>query len=1063
MLRIFQYSLFLILQLLAFSLTAQVNKEGYSFIYNYSPKEYKSSNENWCSIINKNGLLYIGNTSGSVLEYDGVEWRKIKTKKEKIIYSLANDSSGIVYLGSESDFGRLIPDNEGKLKYQSLSANIIDSIINQQTFWKTYVGKKQEVYFCSPKYVYIFYKEKLTPIKLHENSWLSFYIDGKLYISNSDYGLLALGVNNKIERVENINPLKNEYIYVMYKISKNKAFISTGSKFYFFDYKNNTLEQVSDKNFVNNFLLKAFPYNLSETKNDLIWATIKNGMAITNKKMQFSQFFTESTGLLNNAISSVNYNNNDATIWATSLSGISKIELNRFKLFNILHGLKGVVYNAKRYNGELFAATDNGLYKLIINENGSKFIKIEAIGDNIVSCLQSIEINGLEKMWIGSESGLYEYEKGNIQLIYKDVFAECILQSKKDKNTIYIGSQNGLFVAKKIGKSWTFSKVKEINVFVPSLSEDEEGNCWVGTSTNGVYKLNYANQNVEHFTTKEGLKTINDIFVINYKNQLIFTSPKGLSYYDVNKKTIVPYYKLGHQITEKQRKVISAYNGYNNQLWLNINNRLYLFKPHYNEFYVDSLTFNRLPELTIYSLYTEPSGMTWVATSEGLYSYDPFEYSPFNKPICIIRQVKINTIDSTLYWGYGMKKSADNNSIKYKYNNLTFTFASPYFVEEKQNEYSYILEGFDEQWSNWSKENKAIYTNIQEGTYTFKVKSRNIYLQESVTAEFSFEIQPPWYRTLWAYFIYITTGIFLFIISIKLYTRKLEADKRKLEKIVEERTAEVVKQKNEIEEKNKEIEQKNKDITDSIYYAKRIQDSILPPVEVALETGVEVGIYFKPKDIVSGDFYFIKNIKNANVLIVAAADCTGHGVPGAFMSMLGSSLLNEIITKPEINHADLVLNELRESVINSLNQEGKETETKDGMDIAFVAYDYKNKMVEFAGANNPLYFIRNNELIEYKGDKMPVGLYDRKQDLFSRSEINVQTGDVLYIFSDGFADQFGGEKGKKYLYKRFKEFLLSIHQLPMNEQASLLEKEILEWRGDIEQIDDHIVIGIRIS
>jgi serine phosphatase RsbU (regulator of sigma subunit) len=140
----------------------------------------------------------------------------------------------------------------------------------------------------------------------------------------------------------------------------------------------------------------------------------------------------------------------------------------------------------------------------------------------------------------------------------------------------------------------------------------------------------------------------------------------------------------------------------------------------------------------------------------------------------------------------------------------------------------------------------------------------------------------------------------------------------------------------------------------------------LPPVEVALETGVEVGIYFKPKDIVSGDFYFIKNIKNANVLIVAAADCTGHGVPGAFMSMLGSSLLNEIITKPEINHADLVLNELRESVINSLNQEGKETETKDGMDIAFVAYDYKNKMVEFAGANNPLYFIRNNELIELK-------------------------------------------------------------------------------------------------
>jgi len=1050
----------IILFYVSFTLYSQVNKSGYPFLTNYTSSDYKSSNENWSVALNKNGILYIGNTSGDILEYDGVSWNRIKTIKNKIIYALATDSNGIVYVGSEGDFGCLLPNKRGELFYQSLASDINDSILNIQTFRQIYVTKKQEVYFCSSKYIYKFSKGKKYSIKLPENSLFTFYIDGHFYISNSDYGLLTIGKNNKLERIKNVEKLRDAFVYLMYKIKKNKIFISTGDRFYFYNPQKSEVTPIENNYFVNDFLLKSFPYVISENNELLFWGTIKSGLAITNSKLNFIQTINDSIGLLHNSISSLLYNPNDYTVWLTSLGGISKVELNPFNRFDANSGLKGIVYNIKRYKGNLYVATDNGLYKQILENNFSKFIKINDISNYITSSLAIISDNDKEVLWIGTEKGLIEFNNEKFKLLLKDVIVESFLQST-NKNIVYLGTQNGLVVAQLKNKQWEFNKIKDLKIFINSIVEDNDSLCWLGSTNNGVYSYNVKKGILRHFTTKDGLPTLNDVYVFKVNNEILFATLFGIYYFDKVNQTFLPYYKFGHRITENKRKVIFATSGYNNQVWLNIDNRLYLLRPHYNKYLIDSISFNKLPEMTIYSLYTEPNGLCWIASSEGVFSYNPNLPFSYKKPICLLRQVKINSIDSVIFGGYN-DISLNKLVLAYKHNNLMFSFASPYFVNEKQNEYSYILEGFDEQWSVWSRETKAIYTNIPEGEYVFKVKSRNIYLQESDVFEYKFEIRPPWYRTIWAYISYLIVGIVLIIVIIKLYTRKLEADKIRLEKIVEERTAEIIKQKNEIEEKNKVIEQKNKDITDSIYYAKRIQDSILPSIEVATNANVELGIYFKPKDIVSGDFYFIRNIKQANILIIAAADCTGHGVPGAFMSMLGSSLLNEIVTKPEINHTDLVLNELRNGIIQALNQEGKDTETSDGMDIALIAYDYKNQIIEFSGANNPLYLIRNNELVEYKGDKMPVGLYERKEELFSRTEINVLKNDVLYIFSDGFADQFGGPHGKKYMYKRFKEFLLSIHHLPMNEQAKLLENEIIQWRGEIEQIDDHIVIGIRI-
>ncbi|MDA3894419.1 MAG: tetratricopeptide repeat protein [Salinivirgaceae bacterium] len=259
---------------------------------------------------------------------------------------------------------------------------------------------------------------------------------------------------------------------------------------------------------------------------------------------------------------------------------------------------------------------------------------------------------------------------------------------------------------------------------------------------------------------------------------------------------------------------------------------------------------------------------------------------------------------------------------------------------------------------------------------------------------------------------------------------------------------------------NEEIEKQKEEITDSIRYAKRIQTAILPSDDWANCHLPEHFILFRPRDIVSGDYYWMNKIDNKVILV--AADCTGHGVPGAFMSMLGVSFLNEIVNKNNTVQPSLILNQLRDQVKRTLDQTGKEGEAKDGMDIAICVINFDTMLLEYAGAYNPLYLFRNGELLETKGDKMPIGIYIREKDSFTNHEIQLEKGDTFYIFSDGYADQFGGPNGGKFKSRPFKELLAKIQHNSMLEQWEILESTIDDWRGDIDQIDDMIILGVRV-
>ncbi len=382
------------------------------------------------------------------------------------------------------------------------------------------------------------------------------------------------------------------------------------------------------------------------------------------------------------------------------------------------------------------------------------------------------------------------------------------------------------------------------------------------------------------------------------------------------------------------------------------------------------------------------------------------------------------------------------------------------------------MEGLDNEWTPEDSKNEVTYSSIPPGTYTLMVKAcNNEGLWNKNPSTFVFTVNPPWYNTWWFYIsctIVLVSSVFAYNY---IKTNKLKKDKEKLEGIVNERTKELREEKEKVEVINKEviqqkaeIENKNIEITDSIKYAKNIQEALLPSLAETENAFTDSFILYLPKDIVSGDFFW--HSEHNNIHYIAAADCTGHGVPGAFMSIVGNNLLHEIINQRNISKPGDILLELHKGVKIALNQNNKESERRDGMDIALCAIDLQQKRIEYAGANRPLWLFRKNKAYEIeiiKPTKQPIGgleLEDKRE--YQNHEISYESGDTFYIFSDGFADQFGGPKGKKFMLSNMQNLIKENIESPMKDQKTNIANSFRLWKDNLEQVDDVLVIGIRL-
>ncbi|MCK4466602.1 MAG: SpoIIE family protein phosphatase, partial [Bacteroidales bacterium] len=581
------------------------------------------------------------------------------------------------------------------------------------------------------------------------------------------------------------------------------------------------------------------------------------------------------------------------------------------------------------------------------------------------------------------------------------------------------------------------------------------------------------------------------IFVYRFDEKIHFATSKGLYRFNEETKRFFPDSTFGARFADGSIEVFRMSMDKDGDLWMSYDkdNRWYeTFVSWKDGKYVESnLPFYRLPNKSTDAIYCDEDGIVWLGKSTELYKFDKKYTKDYEIPFhALIRKVILGE-DSVVFYGTNYREEitgrllVDLNQpetlkpdIKYENNNVDFQWAAPFFEDEDATEYRYWLEGNDNDWTRWSYRTEFPFTNLRQGDYTFHVQARNVYGIESEPGTFEFTILPPWYQTVLAYIIYVVLVIILIIFIVKLYTRRLKMENIRLEGIIMERTAEIRKQKEEL--------------TDSIEYASRIQRALLPTEKLLNEEFPKHFILFKPRDIVSGDFYWMTKVDKK--VCVVAADCTGHGVPGAFMSMLGISFLNEIVNKLKITQSNQILDELRKHVMESLKQTGEaEDETKDGMDMALCVIDKEHKQIQYSGAYNPLYIVRpltdeeknkikkgeelelprgalHNDkylLNQVNADKMPIGISVKNLEPFKHNELDLKHGYSIYLFSDGYVDQFGGAFGKKFMTKAFKKLLLEIQDTPMVEQGNILDDKLIEWMGDLDQVDDIIVIGLKIE
>jgi ligand-binding sensor domain-containing protein/serine phosphatase RsbU (regulator of sigma subunit) len=720
------------------------------------------------------------------------------------------------------------------------------------------------------------------------------------------------------------------------------------------------------------------------------------------------------------------------SIWFGTNAGVSHYFPGSEKNPSIYDKANNSIYEDIRFlkkdrEGNLWIGTNSGGV-IVYNLRTSKFEAQPNINSTLprTGQITAMEIDKLNNLWIGTVEGVV------IGTIYKQNFQR-------------------------------YNVLDSLTVFgITALYCDPKGNMWIGTEARGANPTLIRYDNVKkHFklvSAFTGIKPTaismdeNGVLLIGTDNDGIFFLKDG--------ELVKPFYLP--EIIRSSRVSCIELNK-NNDIFVGTRVGLYIYNTR-NERLLYLSKKEGLCDNNISSISFDNNGYAWIGTRNGV-SRIPTDINLYLKPPPrpILKNIEINS----------RQINTDSLSmLKHYQNNLSFTLGYSGFSDPSTISYHAKLEGLDREWVDYAHSSKIGFPPLTPGNYTLNVITVNTLGSSSKEILIiPFRILPPWWKTRIAYTSYLIVLILSVFLFNKYRERKLIREKIALEKIVKERTIEIEKQKEEIEIKRdlvikqkEHIEEIHKEVTDSINYAKRIQTSALPDKNLLSDYFSETFIIFKPKDIVSGDFYWF--VKVENQIIITVADCTGHGVPGAFMSMLGMSLLKEIVVKEYITQPDVILRRLRKAIIKALGQTGASGEQKDGMDISLCSINSETHEMQWSGANIPCLIMKNGVLTKLEPNKMPIAIFD-VMNKFTLHKIKLQKNDIIYLASDGFSDQFGGPNNKKFMSNRFRDILLTISGKPMSKQEEILYKTLEEWENcndkKSEQTDDITVMGLRIS
>ncbi len=1037
--------------------------DGYSFDhFRYQPDAISLSNNNiHCLAEGRDGVLWVGTDYGlnKLNRLGGYHWTYLipinsdsASYEKPAIYAVLEDDEGYVWVRTERRLEMLDPETSQftafSLYYdeQNPAGYPVASSMLEDSEGKIWMGTK----------------------------------DGLQVFDKKSQSMVRYSVSNQIG-------LQSDNIRVLHRDPQDRIWIGTDDGLYLYDNRDSVFITLAD----------SIPdlegidvYSLASSSRGKILAGTDRALIFIQPDLTDARIYTSfNRDKLHTPFTSIFtiYEDVSEILWLGTFGGLVKIDQKQRK-FQVINQRNPLIRGLSSY-------MISSIYQ---EENGDLWLGTSGRGLNLVSK----EYGNVTRYTRNAGPGM-ELIHDHIYKIYKDRSGNLWVGTGDGVNVMRAGSnQFYRFCDREPRISCGYFNAQQIN----DILEDSKGNIWFAAS-NGLHE--YAPEEGQirsHNLIYNGAEMLNlqDVYCIleDHRGWIWVGSSVGLIKYLPGGDTpeIFQAGILNQSSNINNNTVLSLLLDSKDRLWIGTASGLNRYNPEDNSFTYFSDPVE-LSELRIYGMQEDGSGNLWLSSDRGLSKYDPelgsfiqygssdgLENYGYLLGSCYrdregrlyfggISGLNIFHPDSIFYnahkprlsftryikrreHGGGSKPiSLDRVStviVSRGVQIITIQFSALEFTAPERNQYMYKLVRKDQDglWIHIGEQHYLTLVNRSPGTYTLSVKGSNndlVYSDDEIRLEIIIP-HPFWSKKL-AIAIYIVLGILLIMLAIQIRTRSLRRTNRMLRE--KELSAK------EISRQREELALKNKNIMDSILYAKRIQIALLPSSESFRAILPDSFVLFKPKDIVSGDFYWIN--QHGHKIYVAAVDCTGHGVPGAFVSIIGFELFRKITASKQGSNPAMILDTLNDN-FSEIFSDGEQVYLNDGMDLSLCILDMKEKSLDYSGAFNPMYLVRNETIIEVKADRFSVGAdvhFSADRKLFKSHKIYLQKNDVIYIFSDGYADQFGGPEGKKFKYRRFRHLLLTIHKLPMEKQRSILDASIDEWMGGMDQVDDMLVIGIK--
>ena len=1024
--------------------------------------------------IDSRNYIWIGTNGGGVSIYDGKKFSYLSTidgLSHDIIWDIIEDADGKIWIGT--DKGISIYDGKN-FEYigveDGLGAPFVWSLCrdSKDRIWIGTAGGGFSIYDHGElsHHTTVMGDTTVQVYDIFEDS------NGLMWLGTHDRGIITYDIDADIFRKYDFSKWgRGNIVTGIEETRENNESIIWASSY-------NGLFKLQDSSWTRYDVNNGLPHNLlfdllvDHGKN--LWIAGAGGLMRWNPNDPL--VFTKAEGLEDPLVQSI-CEDSWGNLWiGFRNAGVSKYAGSRFVHYGKQTGIPGNVSGVFEDSDKnlWIGLSDNGILKY----DGIRFLHYgPKQGFNWLE-VSSIEEDDQGNLWFGCrhEGGVVKFDGitfTHYGATIKHFFNTSVQDMDFWNGELWLATQHSPVKIK--GDSiYFFSNVQNIvdHYFMMDLFEDKQGGLWLGSHGGGVGRM-------QHDTTllikeEHGMST-NSIFSIaedHHGNYWFVNNGKGLSILRAgflkkpDSEWEWKYIGMAEGlVANSAQKVFVERDG---DVWICTDrglNKIVLnatdvFEDNYriktyglNEGFV-GIKSEDLP-------VEDAKGNIWFISNGNLSRFNPrMDNHSKLPPIPLITGIKIKLKDvdwskmedATYSRINGWNNLPSDLSLSYNSNHVLFEFNGISHDDPDRVEFSWRLTGFDQSWSPWSGMRNATYANLPPDHYCFELLSRDASGNVSEALKYDFEIRKAFWQTWW---FRITIALLFLVLLYAVYawrTMALRKRQKMLEQTVEERTEEIKKQKEEIEHQQGEI-------VDSITYAQRIQKAILPPESIVKSLLPDSFVIYRPKDIVAGDFYWVE--KPDNEIYFAAADCTGHGVPGAMVSVVCSNALNTAVLQESLRDPGEILDRVRELVIAQFKK-GNE-KVKDGMDIALCRWNPKKNELVYAGAHNPLWLFSTSsgELKEIKADKQPVGQFD-KAAAFQSHSLKVESGDTIYLFSDGFADQFGGPKGKKFKSSNLRDLMASLQSKSMPEQQQAIETAFERWKGDLEQLDDVCIIGVRL-